>query len=185
MVSTLSTACKSLKHSKRSGKRGRAYSPEQYEILWKKFLQNPLPKSRDPNEYAIIAAEAGLIESQVRVWFQNTRSRSKNKSRARLTPVNEVSGLSHVSCNQPNVQPHSMPIPFSHLSSSALLNPTFPSFNTGSFLYNSHTVSHMPSTYPSLHGLDVPMGLSGSPNPYFDTGQNVPSVLVPDLSQSL
>ncbi|KAL0248267.1 hypothetical protein GEMRC1_003503 [Eukaryota sp. GEM-RC1] len=76
---------------KKSGRRGRAYTPEQYEVLWRKFLENPLPSSKDPNEYALIAAEAGLVESQCRVWFQNTRSRSKSRSKAKvsLTPLAE------------------------------------------------------------------------------------------------
>ncbi|KAL0224836.1 hypothetical protein RCL1_002748 [Eukaryota sp. TZLM3-RCL] len=74
---------------KRGGKRGRAYTPEQYETLWRAFLANPLPRSKDPNEYAIIASEAGLVEGQVRIWFQNTRSRSKTKAKARLTPISD------------------------------------------------------------------------------------------------
>ncbi|KAL0224244.1 hypothetical protein P9112_003634 [Eukaryota sp. TZLM1-RC] len=58
-------------------RRSHKFSPEQTAILRNEFEKNPRPS---PTDVARIAQQVGLLERQVKVWFQNSRSRRPKKN---------------------------------------------------------------------------------------------------------
>ncbi|KAL0237892.1 hypothetical protein GEMRC1_012366 [Eukaryota sp. GEM-RC1] len=60
-----------------ASKKTNKFSPDQTQVLRAVFATNPRPSSSEIDQ---IAEDTGLTSRQVKIWFQNTRSRSKPKS---------------------------------------------------------------------------------------------------------
>ena len=67
------------KPRRKQARKSLTFSATQYYVLEHMFVYKPYPQFRQPNEYETMAKAIGLETAQVRIWFQNRRSRRRAK----------------------------------------------------------------------------------------------------------
>eukprot|EP00767_Chilomastix_cuspidata_P004360 gnl/Chilomastix_cuspidata/4496.p1 GENE.gnl/Chilomastix_cuspidata/4496~~gnl/Chilomastix_cuspidata/4496.p1 ORF type:complete len:202 (-),score=71.04 gnl/Chilomastix_cuspidata/4496:16-621(-) len=62
-----------------SAKSSKSFTDKQRNVLQSVFKVKPYLKPKNPDEYAILAERIGITSTQCRTWFQNHRSRQREK----------------------------------------------------------------------------------------------------------